>query len=167
MRSVAHNQPAQAATASDATALVLSFMLAAAGLAHLSVTPAHFGEWWLSGVLFLLSTLLQLGLAAALLLRPSRAAVATAVVVCVGLIATWALSRTSGLPFGPDSGSPEAIGALDVLTTAIEVAFVAAGLAAMAPAGARLPRSQTACQSVGVALGILLTVAFAGGVGHG
>lgn len=44
---------------SDGLTLVGAFMLVAAGLAHLSVAPAHFAEWWLFGVLFLLAAALQ------------------------------------------------------------------------------------------------------------
>jgi hypothetical protein len=66
---------------SDELMLIASFMLATAGLAHLSVAPAHFGEWWWFGALFLLAAGLQMGLALGLLLRPSRANFTAGVVV--------------------------------------------------------------------------------------
>lgn len=153
---------------SDELTLTTSFMLAAAGLAHVSVTPAHFEEWWVFGALFLLTAVLQLGLAICLLVRPSPARYGLAAAVNVGLIATWLVSRTSGLPFGPDAGVREALGPLDLLTTLIEATWLAAvGFAAAGATHGRRLRVQSACQASGVALGIALTLAFAGGIGHG
>lgn len=153
-------------TASDALALIASFMLAAAGLAHLSVTPAHFGEWWLFGLLFGLTAAAQLALAVAIVLRPSRAAALASVAISLGLIATWLVSRTSGLPIGPLVGTPEAAGPLDVLTTSEEAILVALLILA-ATAGPNARRLLVAFEAAGVALAAVLTLAFAGGVGHG
>ena len=149
---------------SDGAALTASFMLAAAGLAHLAVTPAHFGEWWAFGVLFALAAGLQLGLAVLLVMRPSRGLLGAAVVLSVGIIATWVASRTSGLPFGPDAAEAEPVGVFDVLTTLEEAMLVV--LAAFWEAG-RWRRLVTACQGAGIGLALVLTLAFAGGVGHG
>lgn len=154
--------------ASDGSTLIASFMLAAAGLAHLSVTPAHFGEWWVFGVLFSLTTAGQLALAAWIVLRPSGAAFMAAVAISLGLIATWSVSRTSGLPFGPLAGAPEPFGPLDVLTTLEEAVLVGLlGIAWLGSRRARLRRPLLAFEASGVTLAVVLTLAFAGGMGHG
>ncbi len=151
---------------SDELTLIASFMLATAGLAHLSVAPAHFGEWWWFGALFLLAAGLQMGLALGLLLRPSRANFTAGVVVSCALIAVWTLSRSSGLPLGPEPGAEEGIGALDLLTTLDEIALVVlAAVALLGPGWMRSRRLVLACEDSGVALGVVLTLAFAGGHG--
>ncbi len=155
-------------TGSDEVTLVASFLLAAAGLAHLSVAPAHFSEWWVFGLLFLVAAAAQIGFAVALLVRPSRALVVGAVAVSLGLILTWVVSRTGGLPFGPDAGAAEEIGLLNVITTLDEALLVALICLAHAdPARGRLRRLLVGCEASGIALSVVLTLAFAGGVGHG
>ena len=42
------------------------------------------------------------------------------------LVAVWALSRTSGLPFGPEPGVPEEIGVPDLVSVALELVTAAA-----------------------------------------
>ena len=142
--------------------LAAAFMSAASGLAHLSVAPAHFGEWWAFGMLFLIAAGLQLALALMLLARPTYARFAAVAVVSGGLIVKWVQSRTIGLPFGPEPGQAEPVGFLDLVTTLVEGLLVV--LAALAVAGrTRL----VACEASSVAPGLVLTPAFAGGVGHG
>ncbi len=164
MSAVISPQPRSPVPVSDGLTLIGAFMLLAAGLAHLSAAPAHFAEWWLFGVLFLLAAALQVGLAVALVRRPSRAVLASAVTVSLGLVVTWVWSRTSGLPFGLEAGGTEGLGALDVLTTGEEIMLIA--LAGLAAAG-RSRRLVLACEASGIGLGVVLTLAFAGGVGHG
>ena len=144
--------------------MTAAFMSAASGLAHLSVAPAHFAEWWAFGVLFLIAAALQLALAVMLLARPTHARFAAVAVVSGGLIFTWIWSRTLGLPLGPEQGQAEPVGFLDLVTTLVEGLLVV--LAALAVAG-RTRRLLVACEASGVALGLVLTLAFAGGVGHG
>ena len=149
---------------SEGMVLTAAFMSAASGLAHLSVAPAHFGEWWGFGVLFLIAAALQLTLALMLLARPTHARFTAVAVVSGGLIATWIGSRTIGLPLGPEPGQAEPVGFLDLVTTLVEGLLVV--LAALAVAG-RTRGLLVACEASGVALGLVLTLAFAGGVGHG
>src|SRR5262249_15230108 len=46
------------------------------------------------------------------------------------IVAVYFASRTTGLPFGPDKGHPEAYGGLDVVSVILEVALIA-GCAAL------------------------------------
>jgi len=96
--------------ATDAGILVAAFMLAAAALAHLALTPEHFAVWWVFGALFATAAGLQLGTAIMLLRTPTRTAIAWTCALNAGIIVVWLLSRSAGLPFGPDAGSREALG---------------------------------------------------------
>ena len=90
---------------------------AAAGI-HFAVAPEHFAEWWGFGAFFVVSGTAQLAWA----LFPSKAWIG------IGgnalFIALWSLSRTTGLPFGPDAGTPEALGSIDVVSVLLELTAV-------------------------------------------
>ena len=153
--------------ASDAVVLAAAFMLAAAALVHLAQTPEHLAAWWVFGALFATAAGLQFGTAIALLRNPTRAAVLRACALNAAIVAVWALSRATGLPFGPQAGDPEAIGWMDVLTTVDELLVIAllsieAGWCVCSRGG----RVSLACRGCGIALATVLTLAFAGGVGH-
>jgi hypothetical protein len=90
---------------------------AAAGI-HFAVAPDHFHEWWGFGAFFVVAGLVQLAWAAS----PSNAAIGIG--GNAALIALWALSRTTGLPFGPDAGTPEGIGPVDAASVLLELAAV-------------------------------------------
>ena len=64
--------------------------------------------------------------AQAYLLRPTAPLGWLAVAVNLGVAATWAISRTVGLPIGATPGVPAEVGALDLLATAYEIALVVA-----------------------------------------
>lgn len=109
-------------------ALVAAACSAGAGLAHAAMTPTHVAEWPTEGRAFAILAVAQLVAAAAVVLRPGRASFAALVAVQVPAIAGWAWSRTTGLPFGPNAGSPESIGWVDAVTTALEVGALLLGL---------------------------------------
>jgi hypothetical protein len=94
---------------------------------HGALAPAHFDEGMGAGVGFVLATLLLAVLAVVLTLRPERAlALAAVAAVLVGLLASYALAVTTGLPLlHPE---PEPVEGLALATKAIE----AAGLVATA-----------------------------------
>ncbi len=108
---------------------LLAVLSAAAATVHFSVIPSHFREHWLFGTFFVLAAAFQAGWAllaarhgSALLYRLGAAGNAA-------LAATWVVSRTTGLPFGPHAGEPEPLGFGDVLVTVYEVLIVAGALA--------------------------------------
>jgi hypothetical protein len=52
------------------------------------------------------------------------------------MVAIWAISRTTGLPVGPDPWMPEPLGALDLLATGLEVVLIAVGAWALSATNA-------------------------------
>ena len=80
-------------------------------------------EWTLEGVGFALAGLFQIMIAGLVLMRPSRIALVIAIAVNAALIATWAVTRTAGLPFGPNAGHRELATFIDVACVALEGAF--------------------------------------------
>jgi hypothetical protein len=108
-------------------ALRLGIALASAGAAtiHFAVIAQHLEEYWLFGAFFIGVAIAQLAWAMVVLIRPSRAVY---LVGCVGnavVAATWVVSRTTGLPLGPESGEPESVGIADAVATAFEVVIAA------------------------------------------
>ena len=110
------------------TALVLAAGLAGAGAIHLAVIDEHLAEWWAAAVFFVVLALAELTAAAVALSRERAwrlAGLWSAIVVSAGPLLVWTVSRTWGLPFGPEAGEPEAIGAADVLSCVLEVLTLA------------------------------------------
>jgi len=91
---------------------------------HFSVAPDHFQDYLPFGILFLLTVCLQMVLAALMLVRPSRMVFATAILVALGCLVVWTVSRTIGLPIGHDPGQPEVAGIPDVITGLLEAVSV-------------------------------------------
>lgn len=87
---------------------------------HGALAPEHFEEGAGVGLGFVMATVLLIGLAVWLTLRPhDRRGIADAALVFAGLIASYALATTTGLPIvHPD---PEPVDGLAVATKAIEV----------------------------------------------
>jgi hypothetical protein len=91
---------------------------AAAAVVHLSVARLHFDEYWLFGVLFIVSGVLQLAWAALIWRRGGdRRVLLAGVGLQLGVVAVWVLSRTAGLPYGPHPWDPESVGPLDTVCT--------------------------------------------------
>jgi hypothetical protein len=92
---------------------------------HGALAPAHFDEGAGAGAGFVASAVALAGVAVWLTARPaSRVALAAAVAVFVGLLASYALAVTSGLPLlHPE---PEPVDGLALATKAIEALGLAA-----------------------------------------
>ncbi|MGB0971121.1 MAG: hypothetical protein ACPGVG_09195, partial [Mycobacterium sp.] len=89
-------------------------------LIHLAVLTSHWQEWRPSGVFFALLAVFQFGWALATAVRTPAAVLASGIVVNLTAIALWALSRTSGIPFGPHAGEAEAMQASGVAAVLLE-----------------------------------------------
>lgn len=98
---------------------------------HLAVVPEHAREWPAAAVFFGLLTAVELVLAVAVLTRTGRALLLTGAAISVMSAALWAVSRTVGLPIGPEAFHPEIVAAPDLAATALEV-LAAATFARMA-----------------------------------
>jgi hypothetical protein len=86
---------------------------------HGALAPEHFEEGAGAGLGFVVATVLLVGLAIWLTLRPhDRRGIAGAALMFVGVIVSYALATTTGLPIvHPD---PEPVDGLAVATKAIE-----------------------------------------------
>ena len=96
-----------------------------AALVHGSVIATHLREWWLFGLFFILVTPLQV-LWAALAVRSPRndRLLLAGAAGNLAIVLVWVVSRLVGLPFGPETFQPEAIGAKDLFATYDELAVV-------------------------------------------
>jgi len=84
----------------------------------------HFREDPAAGLFTLAVTGVQMAVVVAGLNRPSRALWLASVAGNAAVLAIWAWSRTVGLPVGPNPGTAEPVGFLDLACAAYEVAIV-------------------------------------------
>ena len=95
----------------------------AAAAIHFTAAVEHFGEHPSHAVLFTLLACAQLLWGIALYRSPSRRLLLIGVLMNVGVVAVWVVSRTSGIPIGPSPWRPEPVGLLDAVASADEVAM--------------------------------------------
>lgn len=115
------------------TALVRIAAAASAlcGAIHYSVIPEHRAEWWVFAAFFTLLGAFEFVWAALVWADAGRRLLWIGALVNAATLAVWTASRTTGLPFGPDSGHREAVGALDVVACIAELATIVLALWAM------------------------------------
>jgi hypothetical protein len=94
--------------------------LLAAGAVHAIVIPEHFHEYFAYGVFFSVLTALQIWLAVVLTVRPSSRLVRFVAVGSAWVVVLYVVSRTSGLPIGPEPWHAESLGKLDLAATCAE-----------------------------------------------
>lgn len=97
-----------------------------AALIHFAVVPAHWHEWPPSGLFFVAIALFQLIWARVVLARTTTPVLAAGILVNVGALTLWALSRTAGAPFGPHAGEPESVQGADLCALLLQI-YVAMG----------------------------------------
>jgi hypothetical protein len=95
--------------------------LVGAALVHAVVAPEHFAEAISFGLFFSISAVAQLVFAAFIIAAPSRPLLQAALARSLASVALWALTRTVGLPFGPEPGEAEAVAPLDLAACAGEL----------------------------------------------
>jgi hypothetical protein len=113
---------------------------ALAGAVHYAVVPEHRAEWWVAAVLFTAVGALQLSWAVVTWRTAGRGLLLSGLGINAAALGAWAVSRTSGLPFGPHAGLPESVGVADlacVLAEAVAVVAVAAAVVGAARLRAR------------------------------
>jgi hypothetical protein len=111
---------------------------AGAALVHFAVAPEHFREWWGFGTFFVLCGEVQLGWAFLARRRPGPFVLSAGLAGSLFLVALWLVSRTVGLPFGPEPGMPEPVATADVVAVSLELAtaLACARLLVTGPGGA-------------------------------
>jgi hypothetical protein len=112
--------------------------LVGAGAIHVATAPSHLGESAVEGAGFVVAAWAQLLLAAVVLVRPSRRALAAVVGTSLALVAAWGLSRISGLPFGAHAGHAESVSVVDGVCVGLEVVAVLAAALGLLRARPRL-----------------------------
>jgi hypothetical protein len=95
-----------------------------AGTIHAVAAAQHFPEVWWYGALFAALAAFQLAWAFRAYPDGSPLLLRLAIPVSLGVIATWLVSRTVGMPFGPQAFEPERVGALDLAATLDELVLV-------------------------------------------
>ena len=131
----------------------LAALSVGAAAIHFAVTFEHFAEYTLYGVFFLVISWAQVIWPVILLWRPSRRWLWLGIAGNAAIIAVYVASRTVGLPFGPDLHSPESVGALDVVSCALEFGLIV-GCAALLwrPSLASRPMAPRGALATAVAL---------------
>jgi hypothetical protein len=131
---------------------------------HGSVIVSHFREYVLFGLFFAIVAPLQVLWAELLRRAPEQRRLLAAGAIGNGLVvAIWLVTRTVGLPFGPERLEAEAAGPKDVLATGSELMIVALAAVLLGRAGRSLPGWAVVTAWVLASLG--LVGALAGG-GH-
>jgi hypothetical protein len=102
----------------------LAALSVGAAAIHFAVVFEHFVEYTLYGAFFLVISWAQLIWPAVLLWRPSRLWLWLGIAGNAAIIAVYVASRTVGLPFGPDLHNTESVGALDVVSCALEFLLI-------------------------------------------
>lgn len=143
--------------------LLVAAALAGAATVHASVVAEHLQEWPAAGWFFVGLAAVQGLLALVALRRLDRTVVLAVVATSLPTVATWLLSRTLGLPFGPpEARSPEAVGAPDLACCLLELAA-----AALAAGGLRRVPGRTARRLAAVTVAVVLLGSTAAGLQPG
>ena len=136
--------PDAAPGASAALPIQLAALSTGAAVIHFAVIAQHLEEWWLTGVFFIVIAVFQLLWALLVVLRPSLPVYLSGAVVNALIVVTWIVSRTTGVPVGPEAGEAESIGFPDVVATAFEVLLVALAVKLALQPSDRLSRTWSA-----------------------
>lgn len=111
--------------------ICLASLSAGAAVSHFAMIPAHAQESLGVAMGFALAGWFQLVFAVAVVARPSARWLRANVVANLVVLAGWAVSRTVGLPFGPEAWTPEPISAVDALCSTLEALMVVGSLVAL------------------------------------
>lgn len=95
-----------------------------ASIIHFAVVPNHWQEWTPAGLFFITIAIFQLVWARVVIIRSTRPVLAAGVVINLGGIALWAMSRTAGAPFGPNAGEAEVVQAADLCALLLQIYVV-------------------------------------------
>jgi hypothetical protein len=95
-----------------------------AGGIHLSVAPEHFDEWWGYGAFFLAAAVGECALVLLLALRARAWVVQAGIWTSLATMLMYLVSRTSGIPLGPEKGVVETVDLPGLAATAAEGALV-------------------------------------------
>ena len=104
-----------------------------AGTIHLAVAAEHYREFAVYGLFFISLGIAQIAWSAFIAIRGlSRPLLLIAAVGNAGIAALWIVSRTSGVPIGPEPWVPESVGFAGIVATVFEVMLVSSAAWRMA-----------------------------------
>ena len=109
-----------AAARLDTRSWALVTALVGSAVIHAAVVPEHVTEWPAAAGFFVGLAAAQVTIAAMVVLE-ARASLRLAAAVSLVPLLLWLASRTTGMPFGPEVGTPEHIGLADVAAGVLEV----------------------------------------------
>ncbi len=147
--------------------------LASLGVAliHFAVAATHWQQWPTSGLFFVCIAVFQLTWAQLVLVRTSSTVLAAGVLVNIGVIALWVLSRTAAAPVGPRTGEPELVHAADLCALLLEIYVVmgAGWVWYRRRRGESIPAfaNTIVLLGAGVVMALASTVGVASGLQHG
>src|SRR5436190_16994344 len=104
-----------------------------AGLIHVEASAIHFGPHPLYGVFFAVLAVFQFAWGGWAYARGTARTLHLGIAVSLAVVAIWLVSRTVGVPFGPEAWQPESVGVLDVAATVDELAIVALSVWTLRP----------------------------------
>jgi hypothetical protein len=102
-----------------------------AGVIHFAHAGEHFDLTWYHGTFFAVVAWLQISWAAAIVVKPKRPLLALGALGNALVVATWIVSRTTGVPFGPTKDVAEDVALADAVATGFEVGIVVLALAVL------------------------------------
>jgi hypothetical protein len=130
-----------------------------AGIIHLAVASEHASEWWLYGVFFLVLGMVQIGWAVLAMEGDSLPVPLLFAWVNAAIVGVWLVSRTSGLPVGPEPWGAEAVGVADFLCTALEAVVTVLLVYTLRRPQVQAPATLTKAQRRMVAIGAVVATA--------
>lgn len=116
----------RAATKTESKLAARLAALASLGAAviHFAAVATHWQEWPPAGVFFVSIAVSQLIWAFVVLSLGTTPVLAAGILLNVGAVALWAVSRTAGAPFGPHAGAPELVQAADLCAVLLQIYVV-------------------------------------------
>jgi hypothetical protein len=102
-----------------------------ASAVHFGYAPHHLSDDWAHGWFFMVIAAYQCLFAVLIVARPRRWVWASAIVVNTGIIVTWLVSRTVGLPFGPEELRSESFSAPDIVSSVIAGVIIVLSIVAL------------------------------------
>ena len=104
-------------------AAVAGLSLLAAGI-HVKVAPEHFAEWWGYGAFFVAAAIAELALVVLLAVRPADWVLQAGIWGSLATLMMYLVSRTAGIPLGPEAGAVEEVEVLGLVASASEAALL-------------------------------------------
>ena len=96
----------------------------AAGFSHALAGEEHFTIWWGYGLFFSIVSICQIMGGGALFFWESRGLYLTGIIGTGSVVVVYVITRTVGIPFGPQAGVVEGVGVLDAFAKTFEIGLI-------------------------------------------